>query len=112
MTSILDLLLNQTAWYWTPSSTPDKFGVYTPATTPVEIPCQWEQDNSVVATPDGKTVPASAIVSLSQSVVRQGWLMLKTSDTPPSSPDKDFWIKKVVELQDTEDDEHHWEVYV
>lgn len=113
MSTILDGLLNQEVWYWSPSASPNEFGVYTPTpSTPQTLRAQWESTKGTTSTPDGKTVAISAVVSLEVAVVRQGWLMLKTGSTPPSTPDPDLWIKNVTELQDIDNEEKHWEVQV
>lgn len=73
------------AVYWAPSSM-DAYGKLTFA-DPVDVPCRWDDRDSVILTQDGESINSTTQVLSETDMVVRGWLLLGLVEDLPSDYD-------------------------
>lgn len=103
---ILPGLLKQMCVYW-PPGLPNKYGVANFG-SPRALPCQWEEANQTITSPDGRILTTTATVHLSVEVQEGGWLYLGALYSAPVEPPPRNRILLVQRFQDIDNDERLW----
>jgi hypothetical protein len=92
--------LRQTATYWAPSGSTDRYGKPTLA-APVQVSCRWEDKTSAVISKKGEEIISKSRVYLIQDIDIDGFLFLGTSaSTDPASIDDAHEIQAVSKTPD------------
>lgn len=68
-------LLNQTATYWAPGTTPDGSGGVS-FVAPVKISCRWQNKHQLMRRPDGEEFSSNAVIYPATELREKGYLAL------------------------------------